>query len=148
MNSLKVFFILLFLVIIFIGSSIAQISRKAERAELLAIQKLKKLDVSYFNFTFSDSPVIRDTRIFDENGKRIDKINSNSSPDTYVYEGYDKDGNSVGILGAPTKELRYECPICKGASVLNIRNVKFGIPVMVSCWRCNGKGYLVSNSGK
>jgi DnaJ-class molecular chaperone len=45
-------------------------------------------------------------------------------------------------------ELRYDCPICKGAAVLNVRNNKNGVPVNVSCWKCNGKGYLISNSGK
>jgi hypothetical protein len=143
MNTTKVFFVSLFLITIFIGSSLAQISERAEYTELLGIHNPKKLDVSDFNFTFSDSPVFRDTRIFDENGKRLDKINSNSSPDAYVYEGYDKDGNSVRIFGAPTKEFRYQCPVCNGARVIHNRDGN-----TCRCWRCNGNGYLVSKASK
>jgi|GEM_PF-5021845 hypothetical protein len=66
----------------------------------------------------------------------------------YEYDRYDKDGNSYKSIEAPTTELRYECPICKGAAVLNKRENRTGVPVMVTCWRCNGKGYLVSYSGK
>ena len=66
----------------------------------------------------------------------------------YEYEKYDQNGNYYKSIEAPTTELRYDCPICKGAAVLNVRNNKNGVPVNVSCWKCNGKGYLISNSGK
>jgi len=64
----------------------------------------------------------------------------------YKYDIYDKDGNKYESVEAPTTELRYECPICKGARVLN-KNSN-GIPNMITCWRCNGNGYLISNYGK
>jgi hypothetical protein len=64
----------------------------------------------------------------------------------YEYERYDQNGNTCISIEAPTTELRYDCPVCKGARVLNIKST--GVPVNVSCWRCNGKGYLVSNTGK
>ncbi|HEY5125355.1 MAG TPA: hypothetical protein VIL99_13105 [Ignavibacteria bacterium] len=76
------------------------------------------------------------------------KVSQGESITLYEYDRYDKDGNTYKSIEAPTTELRYECPICKGASVLNINSVKNSVPIMVSCWRCNGKGYLVSNSGK
>ena len=63
----------------------------------------------------------------------------------YKYDRYDKGGNRYISIEPPTPELRYDCPICKGARVLNDRS--FGVPVVQKCWRCNGKGYLVSNSG-
>jgi len=66
----------------------------------------------------------------------------------YEYDRYDKDDNSYKSIEPPTTELRYECPDCKGAMVLNKRENRTGVPVMVTYWRCNGKGYLISNSGK
>lgn len=63
----------------------------------------------------------------------------------YEYERYDQNGNTCISIEAPTTELRYDCPVCKGARVLNIKST--GVPVNVSCWRCSGKGYLVSNPG-
>lgn len=64
----------------------------------------------------------------------------------YKYDIYDKDGNKYESVEAPTTELRYDCPICQGARVLN-KN-RNGISSVITCWRCNGKGYLVSNPGK
>jgi hypothetical protein len=75
------------------------------------------------------------------------KANHAESITLYEYERYDKDGNTYMSAETPTPELRYECPICKGAMVLN-KSSKNRVPIMVSCWRCAGKGYLVSNSGK
>ena len=66
----------------------------------------------------------------------------------YEYDRYDQNGNNYKSIEAPTTELRYDCPVCKGAKVLNVKNSKNGVPVNVSCWRCSGKGYLVSNTGK
>lgn len=66
----------------------------------------------------------------------------------YEYYRYDQNGNYYKSIELPTTELRYDCPICKGSTVLNVRNSNNGVPVNVSCWRCNGKGYIVSNSGK
>ncbi len=64
----------------------------------------------------------------------------------YVYERYDKDGNTFISIEPPTTEIRYTCLICDGARVLSTRNT--GVPVNILCWRCNGKGYLVSSKGK
>ncbi len=63
----------------------------------------------------------------------------------YEYDRYDENGNTCLSVEAPTNELRYDCPVCKGARALNIQRT--GVPVNVKCWRCNGKGYLISNSG-
>ena len=40
----------------------------------------------------------------------------------YEYERFDQNGNTCKSIEAPTTELRYDCPICKGATVLNIKN--------------------------
>jgi len=66
----------------------------------------------------------------------------------YEYDRYDKDGNKYLSIEPPTTELRYDCPVCKGTSFQNIRKGNNSVPVYVSCWRCNGKGYLISNTGK
>jgi hypothetical protein len=80
------------------------------------------------------------------NVKQADTTFNRSDTITYYnYDRYDKDGNYYMSVEKPTTELRYECPICKGACVLKSRN---NVPVMIQCWRCNGKGYLISNSGE
>jgi hypothetical protein len=103
-----------------------------------------KIIINIF-FTFSLLLIIAEVT----NAQIKTNINQADSITLYQYDYYDKDGNNHYSIEAPTPELRYECPICKGASRLYIRNNNYSVPVnAVPCWRCNGKGYLVSNSGK
>jgi hypothetical protein len=63
----------------------------------------------------------------------------------YVFERYDRNGNFYGMseeLANPTKEFRYDCPICDGMGVI-ISNENSKYPVRIPCQRCGGLGWLI-----
>lgn len=60
----------------------------------------------------------------------------------------DKDRNDFMSTQKPTTEMRIECILCKGTTVLNYRNGYNGTSYLIRCWRCAGKGYIISPSGK
>ena len=112
----------------------AQVSYDAQRADTSIDKVPKKLNLDINKIPISETNVIG---YFE-----ADKVDKNNEM-LYVYEYYDKNGNSVPSLEPPTKEFRYECPICKGGRVLLVS--KFNHK---TCWRCNGNGYIVLNPGK
>jgi len=114
-------------------NSNSQVLNNAQRAEYITEIGPKGLFID-----FNEIP-IPETNVYRTFGdSKVDK-----SDDLYVYEYYDRNGNSYLSIEPPTKELRYECPVCNGDRVL--QTYKFNHK---TCWRCNGNGYLISNSGK
>jgi len=111
----------------------AQVSDNAVGAIPFSDKAPKLLSLDIIELPIPETNVIR---YFDVN--KVD-----SSETLYVYECYDRTGSSFLSSEPPTKELRYGCPICKLA-----KPERFNTGFYRTCWRCGGKGYLVSNSGK
>jgi hypothetical protein len=133
MKTSLIFFILISLSFLFSLNITAQVSHNPEQAEKAIDRVPRELNLDINEIPVSETNVIR---YFE-----VDKVEK--SDIYYVYEYYDKNGNSVTSLEPPTKEYRYECPICKGERVLQVSKNNHK-----TCWRCNGSGYVVSNPGK
>lgn len=133
MKTSLVFFILISLSFLFSLNISAQVSHNPEQAEKAIDRVPGELNLDINKIPISETNVIRSFE--------VDKVDKGEM--LYVYEYYDKNGNSVPSLEPPTKEFRYECPICKGGRVLLVS--KFNHK---TCWRCNGNGYIVLNNGK
>ena len=108
----------------------------------MSLCKLNIIKIAILVFVFTSSFLLMTSTAYSQT-----KQDSASKASTfYVYERYDKDGNTFISVEPPTTENRYDCQVCKGARVLSDRNT--GVPTNLTCWRCNGKGYLVRNKGK
>ncbi|MFA5012716.1 MAG: hypothetical protein WC644_12300 [Ignavibacteria bacterium] len=108
----------------------------------MSLSKLNIIKIAILVFVFTFSFLLMTSGAYSQ----IKQDSTSNASTFYVYERYDKDGNTCFSIEPPTTEIRYDCPVCDGARVLSTRNT--GVPVNIVCWRCNGKGYLVSSKGK
>jgi hypothetical protein len=133
MKTSIVFLILISASFFFSPNSQSQVSDIAVRAISSIDKTPKEIKLDIIELPISETNVLR---YFE-----VDKVDKSET--LFVYEYYDRDGNKYPPIRPPTKELRYECPVCNGNRVL--QTYKFNHK---TCWRCNGDGYLISNSGK
>jgi hypothetical protein len=133
MKTSIIFFILISASFLFSPNIQAQISDNAVRAVSSIDKAPKELNLDIIDIPIPETNAIR----------YIDVDKVAKSEMLYVYECYDRNGNSFLTSGPPTKELRYDCPICKIA-----KPERFNTGQYRTCWRCGGKGYLVSNPEK